>query len=235
MGEIIVFFIGLLIYGTANHFAGILSDKINIPNSIEAISFIIICVGIVVFLNKKQQLEYYGISSLKKLYHKNLLYYIPLLLVASVNLWSGIYIKYSWLQIFLITVCMLCVGFIEEMIFRSFLMKALMNKSNTLALIVSGSLFGVIHLVNLFTGSELLPTILQVFYAMAFGFMCSAFFFKTNNIIPCVICHSLFDVFNTFLPETQTEEMRYFGCAAIILIAGGYTIYLMRTKRKLFF
>jgi membrane protease YdiL (CAAX protease family) len=132
------------------------------------------------------------------------------------------------LQIVLISVCMLCVGFIEEVIFRSFLMKALMHKNDKLAIFVSGSLFGIIHLLNIFTGNNVFSTLLQVFYAMSFGLMCAIFFYKTKNIIPCILCHGISNMFDTFLPSDQTIVMQYIGCVLFILISGCYSIYLWK-------
>ena len=112
-------------------------------------------------------------------------------------------------------------------------MKALMNKSSMLAIIVSGSLFGIVHLLNVFTGADLVPTLLQVFYAMAFGFMCAAFFYKTANIIPCIICHAVGNAFDTFLPKDLSVTMQYVGCISIVILSSSYGVYLLTTKKKL--
>ena len=55
-------------------------------------------------------------------------------------------------------------------------MKALMHENDKLAIFVSGSLFRIIHLLNIFTGNNVFSTLLQVFYAMSFGLMCAIFF-----------------------------------------------------------
>ena len=210
-----------------------LSEAIHIPNSITAIAYAVLCTVIILILWKRKKLKYYGFNSLKGLNAKNLLFYIPLIVVASVNIWAGVHINNSLYQCLLITISMVCVAFIEEVIFRAFLMKALMNKSAVLAIIVSSALFGIIHLSNIFMGADLVSTFLQVGYAMAFGFMCAAFFYKTDNIIPCIICHAVGNALDIFLPEDLSVTMQYIGCIAMIIIGLSYGIYLLTTKNSL--
>lgn len=231
--ELCVALIWIVVYAIVSYIAIFLSETIQIPNSITAIAYVALCAVIVIILWKRKKLKYYGFNSLKVLNSKNLLYYIPLIIVSSVNLWSGIHINDSLPQFLLITICMVCVAFIEEVIFRSFLMKALMNKSSVLSIIVSSSLFGLIHFLNIFVGADLISTILQVCYAMAFGFMCTAFFYKTDNIIPCIICHGVGNALDIFLPEDLSITMQCVGCIAIIVFGVSYGIYLLTTKKPL--
>lgn len=230
LGEVSIW---LVIYSLVSNISISISEAIHIPNSITSVAYILLCAAILFTLYKRKKLDYYGFNSLKELNAKNLLYYIPFIAVASVNLWTGIHINDTTLQIILITICMICVAFIEEVIFRAFLMKALKNKSSKLAIIVSGSLFGIIHLLNIFTGADLVSTLFQVSYAMAFGFMCAAFFYKTDNIIPCIICHAVGNALDIFLPTDISAAKQFVGCAAIIVFGSSYAVYLLTTKKKL--
>lgn len=230
-----LFSISLLLYALISSISITMSNMIKVPNSITAVSYVVFAIILIIFLKKKNRLSYYGLNSLKKLNVKNLLYFIPMIIIVSVNLWTGININDSLLQIILITICMICVGIFEELIFRSFLMKAIMNKNEIFGVILSGVLFGVLHLLNIFTSADILPTIIQVFYATAFGLMCSIFFYKTNNIIPCIICHSLSNTFDIFLPIDLSIEMQYLGCISIIATSSFYAIYLLKTKKDLIY
>lgn len=51
--------------------------------------------------------------------------YAQFLAIASCNLWNGVRIKYSSIEIVLFLLSMLCVGVVEEIIFRGSLFKAL--------------------------------------------------------------------------------------------------------------
>jgi len=232
--EMIYFITWLIIYFLLIIFANILSNIIiKIPNSINALVEIIFPITVIIFLKKKELLSYYGINSLKRLNYKNLLFCIPMIIIALVNLGFGIYINYSWQQILLISVSMLGVGFSEEILFRSFLIKALMNKNTKVAILLPSISFGIIHITNFFGGADIVMTILQIIYASAFGLMCSMFFYKTNNIIPCMICHSITNITDTFLPKNLSIEYQYIGCIAFIIPSIFYTWYLYKTKKSL--
>ena len=73
----------------------------------------------------------------------------PLVLLASANLWWGVRMNYSPAETALYVVSMLCVGFLEEVIFRGFLFKALCRTSVKQAVVISSVTFGIGHIVNL--------------------------------------------------------------------------------------
>lgn len=154
-----------------------------------------------------------------------------MIIISLVNLRFGIYINYSWQQILLISITMLGVGFSEEILFRGFLMKAIMNKNPKAAILLPSIIFGIIHITNLFSGANIIMTILQVIYATFFALMCSMFFYKTNNLIPCMICHSITNITDVFLPNNLSIEDQYIGCIAFIIPSAFYAWYLYKTKK----
>lgn len=232
--EIFFTIISMIIYFSLVISANILSNMvIKIPNSINALVEIVFPLTIIIILKKKKLLSYYGINDLKLLNYKNLLFCIPMILIPLVNLRFGIHINYSWGQLILISISMLGVGFSEEILFRSFLMKAVMNKSTKAAILFPSILFGVIHLTNLFGGADIMATILQVIYAVSFSLMCSLFYYKTNNIIPCMICHSITNITNSFLPDDLSIQYQCIGCIAFILPSAFYALYLCNIKKSM--
>ena len=82
---------------------------------------------LVVLMMKLKRLNYYGISKVKNL--KKYLYFIPLIIISTVNLWNGIRINNSTNEIVFYILTMVNIGFIEEIIFRGFLFK-MMEKEN---------------------------------------------------------------------------------------------------------
>ena len=210
-----------------------LSSVINIPNSINALTGIVFLAGVIFYLKKKKLLSYYGINNLKELECKNLLYCIPMIIVALSNLRYGIHFNYSWLQIVLISLEALGVGFAEEILFRGFLMKAVMNKSPTAAIITSSTVFGIIHIFNLIYGADIIATLAQVVYATALGLMFAMFFYKTNNIVPCIICHCIINMTNSFLPKNLSDVQIYTGWIILIIPSVFYSWYLYKTKKPL--
>ncbi len=220
----------IVVYIVIFNGAALLSDVIGIPNLLTVVVGFLMCLFMVFILYKQKRLAYYGLNSLKDLNHLRLLLYVPMFIIASVNLWQGFHINDSATQIILISLSMVCVGVLEELIFRSFLMRALLHKGPTFAIAISTLIFGLFHALNLIFGADLVPTLLQVLYSMAFGFMCCVFFYKTNNIIPCIICHALGNIFDIFLPQNTSPTFQYIGCVVITIISIGYGIYLLLAK-----
>ena len=93
---------------------------------------------------------------------RSMLFYIPILLMLTANFWHGATLNYSIMEIMLYILAMLCVGFLEEIIFRGLLFNAMKQDNMRLAVIVSSLTFGIGHIINLVNGSgaELIPNLL---------------------------------------------------------------------------
>lgn len=94
---------------------------------------------------------------------------------------------------------MLCVGFIEEVIFRGFLFKAIAKDNLKSAIIISSVTFGVGHLVNLFnrSGMDLVSNLCQICFAIAVGFLLVTIFYRGGSLLPCIITHSAINTLST--------------------------------------
>ena len=150
-----------------------------------------------------KRVSYYGLC--KAEHTKELLYFIPLALIVSVNLWSGININNTPTEIIFHTLNMLNIGFIEEIIFRGFLFRMVEKDSPRAAIAVSSITFGIGHIVNLFNGADLVPTLLQVCYAMAVGYLFVIIFHKSKSLIPCIIAHSVNNALSVFNEENTVS------------------------------
>ena len=90
-------------------------------------------------------------------------------------------------------------GLGEEFIFRGVLISTLMrqwkdqNKFRSAAL-VSGIVFGLIHVTNVFAGADPLRTLLQVIGAVGIGIMFTAVYLRSGSILPCMFYHTLHDI-----------------------------------------
>lgn len=132
-----------------------------------SIFFVLLILG---FIKKYDLWKQYGLIFFKGSF-KEYLYFIPLVLIVSVNLWNGITMDTSILETILFIMSMVCIGFIEEIIFRGFLFKSMYKNNIKLAIFVSSITFGMGHIVNLLNGRDLIPTLLQICYATAIGFL----------------------------------------------------------------
>ena len=181
------------------------------------------------FVSKNGLTEKYGLCR-PQLPAAKMLYYIPLLLLLTANLWYGVALNQSPLETVLYILAMFCVGFLEELIFRGLLFQAMARDGVKSAIIVSSVTFGIGHIVNLINGSgaELLPNLLQVMYAMAIGFAFVMIYCRTKSLMPCIIVHSVFNGLSAIGNEAaMTPRRQIISGVLLAVIAGGYALYLV--------
>ena len=180
------------------------------------------------FIRRNGLSEKYGLCK-PRLPAAKMLYYIPLLILLTANLWYGARMNMSPLETVLYILAMFCVGFLEELIFRGLLFQAMAKDGVKSAIIVSSVTFGIGHIVNLINGSgaELLPNLLQVMYAVAIGFAFVMIYCRSGSLMPCIIVHSVFNGLSAFANEAvMTPQRQIVSGVLLAVIAGGYALYL---------
>lgn len=193
------------------------------------LGLIVISVLMFAFVKVNHLEEKYGLNHWSKDF-KAMLLLIPLWIITTGNLWGGIEPHYKGAGLIFAVVSMALVGFAEELIFRGFLFKAMLKDGKPIvAIIVSSVTFGMGHIVNLLTGHFGLETFVQMFYAVATGFIMTYVFYIGKSLIPCIISHSLIDVFSKFNRGNEMAEWIYIG--VIIVTSVFYCIYLSRLKK----
>ena len=136
---------------------------------------LIIAALITCFIIKNKLTEKYGFVKVKD--SKKYLFFIPLALLMSVNFWPGVSVRYAFPGQLIAVLTMLTVGYVEEVIFRGLLFKAMEKESVKRAIIISAVTFGAGHIINLLTGQASFDTLLQIAYATAIGFAFTMVFF----------------------------------------------------------
>ena len=197
---------------------------------------ILIILSIILFLFVKNNglAKKYGLCK-SEIPASKMLFYIPLIIIMTTNLWYGVTINFSPLENVLYILSMLCVGFLEEMIFRGFLFNALVRDGVKSAIIISSVSFGIGHIVNLVNGSGagLLPTMLQVVYAIAIGFAFVMIYYKTKSLLPCILTHSILNSLSVFSnEEIITPQKQIISSILIALIAAGYALYIASAVKE---
>lgn len=155
------------------------------------------------------------------------LYFIPMWILSAGNLWGGFGMAYSGIAQVFAVISMALIGWVEEIIFRGFLFKAILKKDGAkVAIIISSLTFGIGHIVNLFAGQATPQTVLQVIFAVIWGFIFTLVFYKSGSLLPCIAAHSLVDVFSKFARDN--EKMEFVYVLVTIVFGGIYCIYLSR-------
>lgn len=176
-------------------------------------------VGIVLLLNRW---EYYGFTKVRNV--KQYLYFLPLAVIVSVNLWNGVNMNHSAGEILFHILTMINIGFIEELIFRGFLFKMMAKDNVKSAILVSAVTFGVGHIINLLNGAEFIPTFMQICYATAIGYLFVIIFHKSKSLVPCIITHCLVNSLSIFNIENTLSL--YIAPVFLTMIPLAYGIYI---------
>lgn len=194
----------------------------------SAIINTIFSVAVLALIISLKRVSYYGLTKVTNL--KGYLYFLPLLLIVSVNLWSGIHINHTASEILFHILTMLNVGFLEEIIFRGFLFKMMAKDNVKSAIIVSSVTFGIGHIVNLLNGADFLPTLMQICYAIAIGYLFVIIFYKSKSLIPCILAHSIFNSLSIFNAENKLSL--YIVPAFLVVVPVLYATYINKTMTE---
>lgn len=161
-------------------------------------------------------------------------FYMPLVVLASVNLWFGLKLNMTILESIFYVVSMLFVGFLEEIIFRGLLFKSISKSNITIAFIVSSVTFGIGHIVNLINGSgaNLVSNLFQVAYAIPIGFLFVTIFYFSKSLWPCIVTHSVFNALSTFSNRPVGLNYQLQITIILIVISLGYSLFLWKTVPK---
>lgn len=209
-----------------------LSEKTGYMKSITVLVGVVLSIIIIIFLKKNDLLEKYGLCSFKGNL-KSFLYFIPLLAILTVNLWNGIKMNTSVINTILFIISMLCVGFLEEIIFRGFLFVSMSQNGLKSAIVMSSITFGIGHIVNLLNGGDFVPTLLQVFYAIAIGFLFTIMFYKSKSLIPCIIVHAVFNSLSIFSVENSSMTFDVITCIFLCVVSIGYALWILKKTKTI--
>lgn len=188
---------------------------------------LVLSLGIVIFIIRNKLSKYYSLNSFPS--PKKFLYFIPMILLVFVNFIGGVGINNTFSEILFYMLTMLCVGFLEEIIFRGFLYKKLARESENIAIIVTTITFGIGHILNLFNGAELVPTLLQICYAMAGGYLFVMVLIKSKSLWPCIITHSLLNSLSIFSIGSGVVYT-YLVPVLLFVISLSYALYVRKIK-----
>ena len=223
----------IIVYVVGTSLADELSETLGLAKIVTVPFLFALCVIALVWMRKNGLFQKYGLCA-TDIKASRFLYYIPLLAIISCNFWFGA----SWdgrvLKTVMFMVSMIFVGFLEEIIFRGFLFKAMAKESLIAAVIVSSVTFGIGHIVNLFNGSgaDLLTNLCQVCYAMAGGFLFVILFYRGKSLWPCIVTHSAVNALSVFENPAQTSGMHIASAAILTVISLAYALVLLKTLPK---
>ena len=105
----------------------------------------------------------------------------------------------------------IAIGIAEEFIFRGWLQNEVMDrfgegkKGALITILVSGLLFGLFHIINVFSGQDLFTSFMQVIQTSAIGILFCSVYYASRNIWSLVFLHSFYD-FSVLLGEVNSYK-----------------------------
>lgn len=128
----------------------------------------------------------------------------------------------------------LVTGILEEFIFRGLLINQLktLRFSSLLIALLSGTVFGLVHLVNALDGS-VLNTIAQVLAAFSLGFFFAVIYLVTNNLWLPILGHAIIDSFDQLAFNTLSNTSGTSLVTGIIYTIAFLVIGLLIWQKKL--
>lgn len=221
----------ILLYVILSGVADGMSDAAGVPKLLTFLLHLAISAVALVWLRKNGLLGRYGLCRPRGR-AAHYLFYLPLVLIVSCNLWFGVQMNMPVGETLLYVGSMICVGFLEELIFRGFLFRAMEKSGVRSAMVVSSVTFGIGHIVNLINGSgaDLVQTLCQICYAVAIGFLFVVIFHRGGSLVPCILAHSIMNALSAFSREDAVAEGWHIAVSAVITVVPVlYSLILWRT------
>ena len=229
--ELIFALVMIAVYVAGTSLAEALSETIGAYKLVSAVFHAALAAGLFLWVRRNGLAEKYGLF-LPRYRLAQAWFFIPLALVCAYKVIFSPALRFSPTESILFVISMLCVGFLEELIFRGFLFMAIEKENLTRAIIISSVTFGIGHIVNLFNGQDLWETISQIIFAVFVGFALVILFHKGKSLVPCIVFHGVFNALSIIAnDEALNNALGGPVSAALILIAasavllGGYSLW----------
>jgi len=213
----------IVIVNIGDNISGILG-----MDDVATVTFLIaFSLALLIYLKKNNWFALYGFNKMKKTDLTKTLLYIPLIITIPLHYFRGINKELGYTGFILAILLMICVGFIEELLFRGFLYQGILKKSGiTRAVLISGATFGIGHIVNLARGYSLGDQIIQIAAGIFVGILLALLVALTNNIIPSILWHIFFNFSGTITNSNLKKETYMVLIVAIVCTL--YSAYLIR-------
>jgi membrane protease YdiL (CAAX protease family) len=158
------------------------------------------------------------------------LFYIPLVIAVLSN---GVFFfkkPTEFLDVLMVVAFMACIAFLEELLFRGMLFKAIEQRRNTkTAVLIAGVSFGFGHIVNLLNGYTGVNQIIQISIAVFTGLVLCMLFARTKSIVPGIVFHFFFNIASALSREVEPLQ-EYTMVGIIIAVSSAYLVYLFKER-----
>jgi len=208
---------------------------------VPVICIVVLALTATIWIVKNGLTQKYGLCAFRSS-PKAFLWFIPLAVMSCTNLKNGIALSAPVLISLLMAVNLAVGGYVEEVIFRGFLFRAMAKDNLRTAIIVSAVTFGAGHIVNLANTADTAGVLLQVCYAIVIGFLYTVIVWKGGSLWPCIASHMFVNGSSTFALEqgpfsnflaavfgqASTDLMQVCSSIFIMVVSGSYALWLWK-------
>lgn len=220
--------IWIAIYVVAVNVGDLLAEQLGFPG-FTSLLLAALSIVLIIYLGVGGRLAFYGIRSVQPGTLPLTLFYLPLFAIAFVQYGKGLVPGLDLRTVAFAVLLVTAVGFVEELLFRGFLLQALRTRGTvTRAILISGVTFGLGHLVNLLRGYSLAEQALQLVAAILIGIALAYCVVLTKSILPGVVFHALFNLSGTLTNHSVWWDAVTVALMAIVMIA-----YILVLRRNL--
>lgn len=222
--------IWIAVYIVAVNIGDLVGERLSFPG-MTSLVLVALSGVLLLYLRAGHRLSFYGIRRVEPGTMPLTLFYVPLFAIAFVQYGKGFATGLDWQRVLFAIVLVVAVGFIEELLFRGFLLQALRTRGNlTRAILISGVTFGIGHIVNLLRGYSLTDQALQLVGAILIGIALAYCMVLTGSILPGVAFHALFNLSGTLTAHSVVGDTITVGVIAIVMIP--YILFLRNRLAK---
>lgn len=201
----------------------------------------VLAVAVTLWILRNGMAQHFGLCNFKGKPGKYL-WFLPLIAMSCINLKNGLALTAPLAVSLLVMANTAIAGYVEEVIFRGFLFRAMEKDNLRSAIMVSAITFGAGHIVNVFNTADILGVALQVCYAIVIGFLYTVIVYKGGSLWPCIVSHMFVNGSNVFAPEqgpftdlvaavfgqATTDLVQICSAVIIIVISGSYSLWLWK-------
>lgn len=134
----------------------------------------------------------------------------------------------DWLPLLALVIA---VALNEEFWFRGVILSVLRVRGDTVAIVGSATLFGVLHLANLAAGYGIGEASVQLVFAVAFGLVTAQLVVMTRSLWPAIAWHVAWNYVN-LLSGNESTGLALAGVALAAAVIIGYAVTLGRRLRR---
>jgi len=229
--------VGMQICGGFDDLAGKAVGQVAVP----AVLALVLAIVSTVWIWRNGLTEKFGLCAFRGDW-RSFLFFIPLVLMSATNAKNGFALSAPLAVTLLMMANKALAGYVEEIIFRGFLFRAMAKENLRSAVIVSAVTFGAGHIVNLANTADTLGVLLQIGYASVIGLLYTVIVYKGGSLWPCILSHMFVNGSSVFaLPEgpftsmvhaltgqTTGVAVQAVSAGLLIIVAGGYALWLWK-------